>query len=289
MSSNGAGEAPQRLPRRLTVIGVPLLSLALVLAFLLVLFPYHRFREAVVAGLAEATGASVSLDELDGGLSIGGPSVSATDLQLRWPDGRELLLERARVRPAWSFSWLRGEPALHLDVSGPAGSAVGTVRQTPALAFAGRVRGVELSRLPLERSAEPLPIMGRLDADIDFRQGPRGPTGAIRFEAWEGSLALPQVPFGIPFEEARGEVERSESGAIDVRDFELDGPMVSANARGSIAASPRPGAGALDLEGQLVVADPAVRDMVEPLGIRFDSNGVAQLHISGTVARPILR
>ena len=142
-----------RVSRRLRSIGIPLACLVLVLVFLLVLFPYGRFRDVAVSRLAEATGASVSLDDLGGGLSIGGPALVATNLRFRWPDGGELLLERARVRPAWSFSWLRGQPALHLKLKGPAGRAAGTVRNGPDLGFAGRVRGVELSLLPLEHLA----------------------------------------------------------------------------------------------------------------------------------------
>jgi type II secretion system protein N len=288
LGANGSDEAPQQLPRRLVSIGLPLASLALVLIFLLILFPYGRLRDSALARLAQATGASVSLDDLDGGLSVGGPSLLATNLLLRWPDRRELLLERARVRPAWSFSWLRGDPALHLDLTGPAGNAVGTVWPIPGLAFAGRVRGVQLSLLPLDHLADPLPLLGRLDAEIDLRTGPKGPTGSIRFESQDGSIALPHLPFGIPFQEARGEVERSESGFITVREFELSGPMLSTTAQGSIAASRRPEEGALDLEGELVVADPAVRDMIQPYGIRFDPDGVARFHISGTVSRPVL-
>lgn len=288
LGANSSGEAPQQLPRRLVRIGLPLASLALVLIFLLILFPYGRFRDIAVARLAQATGASVSLDDLDGGISVGGPSLSATNLLLRWPDRRELLLERARVRPAWSFSWLRGEPALHLEVEGPAGRAVGTVWQIPDLAFAGRLRGVELSLLPLDPLDDPLPLLGRLDAEIDLRAGPNGPTGSIRFESWDGSIALPQIPFGIPFQEVRGEVERAESGLIEVREFELSGPMLSATAQGSIAASHRPEESVLDLEGELVVVDPAVRQMVQPYGIRFDPDGAARFRISGTLSRPVL-
>jgi type II secretion system protein N len=278
-----------RVSRRLLSIGIPLACLVLVLVFLLVLFPYGRFRDVAVSRLAEATGASVSLDDLGGGLSIGGPALVATNLRFRWPDGAELLLERARVRPAWSFSWLRGEPALHLKMNGPAGSAAGTVQQNPGLAFKGRVRGVELALLPLDRLVDPLPILGRLDAEIDLRTGPTGPTGSIRFQSTDGSIALPQLPFGIPFQEARGALERSESGFINIREFELDGPMLSGTAQGSITTSRRSQEGTLDLEGELVVPDPAVRDMIRPYGLQFDAQGAARFQLSGTTSRPVLR
>ncbi len=91
LRANGSREARQQAaapPRRRS--GSRWRSLALVLIFLLILFPYGRFRDVAVARLAEATGASVSMDDLDGGLSIGGPSLLATNLLLRWPDGREL-------------------------------------------------------------------------------------------------------------------------------------------------------------------------------------------------------
>jgi hypothetical protein len=65
--------------------------------------------------------------------------------------------------------------------------------------------------------------------------------------------------------------------------------MLSATAQGSIAAGRRPEEGALDLEGELVVPDPAVRDMVQPYGLRFDAEGTAHFQISGTPSRPVLR
>jgi type II secretion system protein N len=289
MRPSALEKTPRRLPRGLVTVVLPMASLALVGIFLLALFPYGRFRDLVVARLAQATGASVSLEHLEGGLSVGGPSLTATSLLLRWPDGRELLLERTRVRPAWSLSWLRGEPALHLETTGPAGSIDGSVWPSPGLAFTGQVRGIQLSLLPLDPLANPLPILGRLDALIDFRAGPAGPTGEIRFEAWDGSIALPSVPFDIPYQEAHGDIERSESGAFVVRELELTGPMISASAKGSIAANRRPEEGAVDLEVDLVAVDPALQSMFQPYGIRLDADGGARFRVSGTVSRPVLR
>jgi type II secretion system protein N len=264
-------------------------SLALVLCFVLILFPYGRFREITIGQLAHATGASVSMEDLEGGLSVGGPSLLATNLHLRWPDRGELLLERARARPAWSLSWLRGDPALHVEMAGPAGELAGTVWPGPGFAFAGRVREVQLSLLPLEHLVDPPPILGRLDAEIDMRTGPEGPTGEVRFRSWEGSLALPQLPFGIPYENAHGVLERSESGSLTVREFELSGPMLSASAQGSIEASDPPEQGALDLEIDLLVVEPALRSMIQPYGIRLDPEGAGHLRVTGTVSHPILR
>jgi type II secretion system protein N len=284
-----SGGARRPLPRGLVRFALPVASLVLVLIFTLILFPYRRLGQVVTARIAQATGASVSLESLEGGVSIGGPSVLASDLLLRWPDRSELLLERARIRPAWSFSWLRGEPAFYLKMTGPAGSLAGTVWPTSRIAFAGRVWGVQLSLLPLDRLADPLPLLGTVDAEIDLRSGPNGPAGEIRFEAREGALTLPQFSFGVPFEEAHGELERSESGSVAVRGFELSGPMLSAAAEGDIAAGRRFEDGALNLEVDLSVTDPALRNMIQPYGIRFDPEGAAHVHVSGTVANPLFR
>jgi len=289
LARSGPGEAPRKLPGRLVTVALPLASLLLVAIFALILFPYGRFREIAAARLGQATGASVSLDELSGGLSIGGPCLTAANLSLRWPDRQELLLERAEIRPAWSLSWMRGEPALHLDVMGPAGSATGTLWPGASLAFAGELRGIDPALLPVGRLADPPPVLGRVDAEIDLRQGSTGPIGSIRFESWDGSVALPHLPLGIPFQEARGEIRRSDSGAITVRGFELSGPMLSASLEGTIAPSGRRDEGALDLQGDLTEADPALRSMMQPYGFRFDSTGAARFRVSGTVSRPVLR
>jgi hypothetical protein len=174
-------------------------------------------------------------------------------------------------------------------MTGPAGSLAGTAWPGEGLAFAGRAGDIQLSLLPLDHLADPLPILGRLDAEIDLRDGPNGPTGEIRFESWEGSIALAQLPFGIPYEEARGELERSESGSVTVREFELSGPMLSAAAEGGVGASRRLEEGVLDLEVHLVVADPALRKIIQPYGIRFEPDGGARLRVSGTLARPVLQ
>jgi type II secretion system protein N len=281
--------APRRLPRGLVTIALLLFSLALVVVFALLLFPYDRFRGIAAAELGRATGASVSMDELGGGLSIGGPRLVATNLLLRWPDRKDLLLERARVRPAWSLSWLRGDPAIHLDVAGPVGSIAGTTTRVPGLNFEGRAREVDLSLLPVDHLADPLPVLGRLDAEIDLRPGPNGPIGEIRFESRDGSVALPQFPFAFPFEEAHGELERSESGAFAVREFAVSGPMFELVVEGSVAASRRVEEAGLDLEVDLVVVDANLREMVQPFGIQLDPKGAGQFRLEGTVSRPVIR
>jgi type II secretion system protein N len=289
VGAQGPGDELRPLPRGLIRIGLPLAALVLVLCFVLVLFPYGRFREIVVAQLSQATGARVSLEELTGGFSVGGPALRATNLQLRWPDRRELVLEQAHLRPAWSLSWLRGRPAVHLDLRGSAGRIVGTAWPGDAFAFAGSAQGVALAELPVDLGEGPVPIEGRLDAEIDVQSGPNGPEGKLRLESADGSIALPQLPFAIPYESLRGTLVREASGTLQVRALELSGPMLSLRVAGSIDASGRLEQSALNLEVDLQMVDPALHEMVRPYGVRLDPSGAASLRISGTFARPVLR
>jgi type II secretion system protein N len=193
-------------------------------------------------------------------------------------------MERARLRPAWSLSWLRGEPALYLNAEGPAGRVAGTVWPGAEPAFAGRLRDVDLSMLPLEDLGSP--VMGRLDAELDIRAAAGGPIGEIRFEARDGSISLPQIPFGIPYQNAQGVAERGKSGSIVVHELELEGPMLSIDAQGNVATNRRPGGSSLDLEVKLLAHEPALREMLRPYGVRFDENGSARMHLSGPLSRP---
>ena len=59
--ADNSREGHPRVPRRVLSIALPLGCLALVLVFLLALFPYGRFRDIAISRLAEASGASVSM------------------------------------------------------------------------------------------------------------------------------------------------------------------------------------------------------------------------------------
>lgn len=289
IGAHGPGDVTRPLPPGLIRIGLPLAALVLVVLFVLALFPYDRFREVVVAELARATGARVSMDAMSGGFSIGGPALRATNLRLRWPDRRELLLDGVRLRPAWSLSWLRGRPAVHLDLRSGAGRLVGTAWPGAEPAFAGRAEDVALGELPLQLVDGPVPIEGRIDAEIDLSSGPNGPVGELRFESEQGSIALPQLPFAIPYETLQGVLEREPTGTLQVRSLALNGPMLSLQVAGSVAAGRRPEDSALDLTGDLQRVDPALHDVVRAFGIRLDSSGATALRISGTLGRPVLR
>jgi len=278
-----------RLSRSALIVGLPLGCLALILVFSVAIFPYDRFREAAAEQLRSATGAQVEIGALDGGLSIGGPALDASGVQLRWPDGSRLELTHARVRPAWSFSWLRGRPALGVAVESSLGSAFGTWWPGNAGGFSGSLRAVDLAGLPPSLLGGAPPVIGRADAELDLRLEAGTPRGTVEIEAREGSLTIEDLPMAIPYERLVGQARLGEGGAIDLQDLALDGPMVAATGGGSIGAAPRLALAPLDLDVELEVVDANLRPLMRDFGVRLDGSGRARLRITGSPSRPIVR
>jgi type II secretion system protein N len=258
--------------------------------FFAVRFPYERFRAPLAALVAAASGAEVQLGTLGGGLGLGGITLEAAPVTLLWPTGARLELAGAAVRPAWSLSWLRGRPALHVDLRAAAGRLRGTVWPGPPLAFAGGVRGLAIEQLPPEllSAGQGFALTGSLDADVELAEGDAGLGGTLDLDVREGAFSAPGSPVSIPFTALRAELGIDPT-ALRVASATLEGPMIGGSAAGRVGLVPDPAQGALDLQVELQAADPSVRQLLSPLGVRLDGQGRGRLHLQGTVARPLLR
>lgn len=279
-----------RLSRGVVFLALPLGCLLLVLLFSIAIFPYDRFRGAAAEQLRLATGAQVEIGALGGGLSIGGPALDASGVRLRWPDGA-LEVSEARVRPAWSLSWLRGRPALGISAESNAGRLSGTWWPGPEGGFSGDLRALDLGALPPALVGGPPPFEGRADAEIDLRLAAGRPVGGtLELEAREGALTLGgQLPMAIPYESLEGQARFAEGGAVDLSDFALSGPVLAATGGGSVGAAPSVALAPLDLDLELEVVDGNLRPIVRDWGVRLDANGRARLRITGSLSRPVLR
>jgi type II secretion system protein N len=274
---------------------VAAIALACVLVtalFFALRFPYGRFRALLAAQLAAATGAVVDLGEISGGLGPSGLTLRAAPVVLRWPAGERLELEAAALRPAWSLSWLRGRPALHVDLQGQAGEVSGTLWPGPPLAIAGRVRDLALEALPpdLLAYAEGFALTGRLDADADLATGDGGALGGeLELEVRDGSASAPGAPIAVPFERLTAALSLEDGGLLRVRSAALEGPMVEGSAEGQLGPAPDWTQAPMDLRLDLRVADPSLRGVLAPLGIRLDGEGKGRLRLHGTLSAPELR
>jgi type II secretion system protein N len=259
--------------------------------FFAVRFPYDRFREALVAQLHAATGAEVQMGELSGGLGLGGITLVAEPVSLRWPGGPALALDRAALRPAWSYTWLLGKPALHVDLRAPAGRLAGTIWPVAPLAFEGSLHELVLEQLPPEllAAAQGFAVTGRLDADAELAAADGALGGALSLDVREGALSAPGSPISIPFERLQAELALGPGGAVRLDSASLEGPMVGGSAKGQLGLTADPTQSPIDLAVDMIVVDPSLRGMLVPLGVRIDNQGRAKIQLQGTLGSPILR
>jgi type II secretion system protein N len=263
----------------------------LTLFFFAVRFPYDRFREPLVALVGAASGAEVQVGALSGGLGLGGITLVAAPATLLWPTGARLELTRVALRPAWSLSWLRGRPALHLDLRAPAGRLAGTVWPGEPAGFAGGVRELVLEQLPSEllAAAQGFAVTGRLDADADLSLAGGVLGGELSLDVREGALSAPGSPISIPFDRLEAELGVEGGQTLRVASASLSGPMVEGSAVGQLGLAGDLEAAPLDVQLDLRVADPSLRGILAPLGVRLDGEGRARLHLKGSLGSPLAR
>ncbi len=282
----GARGAQPEIPRRVLVIGVPLAGAFLFSLFLFLGFPYDRLGEFVAAELLRSTGVRVVAQEIGPSVGFAGPAIAAEGVRVHWPDGPSVALDRARLRPAWSLAWLRGRPAIHADLVGPIGALSGTFTGGGEPAWSGSLRGVELSRLPLEKLLGAIEVDGVADAEASLALGEAGPIGELTFEASDGSVFIPDLRYAVPYAVLRGELHFREEVPLEVVSLELEGPMLNASLRGSLGEAARLENAPLHLELSLQLFEPGLRESLRAGGVHVGADGSAELRISGTQAQP---
>jgi type II secretion system protein N len=279
---------PSPLPRPLLVLGAPIVALAAIGFFVLLGFPYDRYRESLAAEMERASGAAVSLGELSFALGTSGPALSVAPVRMTWPAGLVLELSRARVRPALSLAWLGGDPALALDLAGPTGAVRGTLSLLGP-AFDGRLRDVDLARLPLADLLPGASLEGKADAEADLSLAAEGPLGQLTLRAREGSIAVPDLPVAIPYQTLDGALRFEEGALVVVDSLTLEGPLLALSLTGRIGSAPDVERAPLALQGELTVREEAVRGAALSLGVPLDAAGHGRFEVAGTLGAPFLQ
>ncbi len=275
--------------RRLQRVAIPAGAALLTLLFVAIGFPYDRLRDVAAAKAGQMLGAQVRMASLAPTLSLLGPGVAASELSVTLADGRHFGVAKARVRPAWSAAWLRGRPALHVDVTAAEGHAAGTLVLGPEPGFAGTVSDVDLAKLPAAAALPGLSLDGTASGDVDLRRTPAGPRGAIDLTARGGSVAMPGMPIALPFETLVAKAAITDAALAEGVDVDLQGPMLTAKIRGSVGQAPVVTNAPLDLQLQVKVVDPSLRPVLGATGLRLAQDGTAEMRLTGSVGRPLLR
>jgi type II secretion system protein N len=269
-------------------IGIALACAVLILVFLAVGFPWERLGQRLVEGAGRDSGFEIDVADLGPFVSLGGAGFEARGVKVRAPDGAAWELEQARIRPAWSSSWLRGTPTLHVEIDGDAGTVRGRWTTGNAPAFDGVLSGVDLARLPVGALAPGTDLKGILDAEIDLQHVNGVLEGLIVFGAAQGLLVDERLPVPLPFESLAGELTFGDGSMVQVTKLDLASPLLRAQVAGSIGEAASLEAAPLDLRAE-IEAEPGARELLQGAGIRMGRSGRTTLRIQGTVAGPVIR
>jgi hypothetical protein len=278
-------------PRRRRRLFMPLLvagCIVLTLASAIVQFPAERLAPSIETAVAQGTGAEVTFGALSSGLSFTGPALVASDVELRWPARPATIIDRLRVRPAFSLDWLFGRPTIHVEAEGAFGAFAGNLS---AARIEGELDAVDLMQIHTAwwEPGDP-PLTGPVDASFDLAWATGTPVGSLELESREGAVTVPDLPVALPYSELSVTAELPAEGAWTLEAFRLDGPMGSAAGSGTLGAGGANWTAApVDLEVSLSQAKPMVRDALASIGARLDPEGNGSFRITGSLQRPTLR
>ncbi|MBW2715480.1 MAG: type II secretion system protein GspN [Deltaproteobacteria bacterium] len=133
-------QAGGTLPRPLFAIGAPCAGVILIAIFLIRGFPYEELGGLIANRIEQSHGIQLLIGNVGPALQLAGPALEATQLRVTFPNHLPQRIDRALIRPAWSLSWLSGEPTLHVEVESESGRAEGTLHWNGALSWVGTIR-----------------------------------------------------------------------------------------------------------------------------------------------------
>ena len=292
-----AAPPASRLPRWLVVASWPIGGIALTAFFVFLGFPYDLLAVRLTEQVEQSTDVRLRIGELSPHVGFAGLGLEAREVLAAREGGRSIVLQRLIVRPAWSFAWLRGMPAVHLDVTSEIGSGAGTLILGSAGGFAGSLEAVRLEYLPLEM-LDSFDFQGILDAVVDLHAsdgdegdepgGGGGLVGDVDFDLREGSLSTEGLPVAVPFDRLHGQLHFGGERYLTVSGVRLDGPLIAGTVEGEIGHGASADRRPLKIDIAYQIQDANLGSMLSGLGTR-GKDGISHLSVTGTLARPVVR
>jgi type II secretion system protein N len=269
-------------------VGVPFVGLLLILFFLIRGFPYDQLADRITLGAEQDWGVQLAIDELSPAYQLAGPALEASGVSAKFPGGAVFPIDRALIRPAWSLSWFSGTPAFYAEADSAAGSARFTFQLADSTSWMGSVQNLALADKALASVLPTRSFTGSLDAEFDLEFGEQGPEGRINLEIHDGSVALPRIPIGLPFERLTSELTLGGESFLTIESFNFEGSGTSGSGSGTISHSEKIDRARLNIEVNLTVP-PEMTKLIRKSGLHADREGKIKARISGTVANPTIR
>ncbi|MCH2187487.1 type II secretion system protein GspN [Myxococcota bacterium] len=273
------------IPRPLLWVFVPVAALVLVTIFVFLRFPFGEFAPTLARQLSQTTGGEVLIGDIEPRWTIGGPGMAARDVRVIMPARTRIDIDPLTIRPAWSTSWLGGDPAFQLVAVSPLGALEGTLELGDVPSWSGDFIEIDLGRLPLPPT-EGFAIEGLLTGEADLSLGADGARGPLRFEAIAGRLDHSALPVGLEFDVIRGDVILGGLQNVEIQNLQFTGPIIEASGAGTIlSASPQQEPN-LDLDVEIEIKNPPLRAMLEGMGLPLGNQGRSRFSVQGTPSQP---
>ena len=286
-----AAPTKSRLPRWLVIASYPVAALVLILFFIFLGFPYNQLAQRLGRIVESNTNIQIRIGDLSPQIGLGGPELAASEVLARIEDKQPIVVERMVLRPAWSLSWFRAQPAIYLDVTSDVGDVSGTLILGSDWGWDGTLEHVHFDLLPLEM-IETFDLHGNLDATIDLHrtttEAGSGFVGRVEFDLREGTLRTEGLPIALPFESLHGRLDFGGEKYIHLSGVELQGPLLDGTIQGDVGYATGP-------SGQPISIDVAFRlrndDLASMRGAVAGQgeDGRSHIQITGTLARPVIR
>ena len=276
------------IPRPLLCAVTPILAVYLTATFVFLGFPYAD----LIPMISRLGGdQNIRVGEIHPRLTIGGPGFSLREVVFSPNEMEPLIVDQFDIRPAWSTSWLRGEPALVIGLVSPLVLADGVLTWADARRVEGKIEIPDLALLPLPSDSS-LSFTGALiaEGDLDIGIALDGEsTGLIHFEATVGSASHANIPIPLDFESLSGDIELTGQSELILEDISIQGPIFSAQADGYIDTPQGNVPLVMDIDLDVQVKAPAFRALLAGLGLPFDNEGRSSFNLGGTIQNPVIR
>ena len=275
------------IPRPILWIGVPILALLLVISFVFLRFPFGEFSPTLARQISQATGGEVFIGDIESKWTWAGPGMAARDVRIVMPTRSRIDIDPLSVRPAWSTSWLWGEPALKVVAQSTIGSLDGIVEIGDLTSWSGEFTEVDLAQLPLP-ATEGFAVEGILNGAADLILAPDGAYGPLSFDAVSGQLNHSALPIGVEFDLVSADLLLDGPNLVEIRRLEFTGPIIEVSASGNVLPGGPQQEPRLDLGVDLEIKNPPLRTMMQGMGLPIGQTGRASFSLQGTPSDPRL-
>jgi type II secretion system protein N len=279
--------SPASLPLPLRIAAIALVAFLLTGFFVYLGFPYDLLATRLAGMVEQQSGVRLSYGAVTASPQLQGPGIAVSDLRVVSPRGDAYEVSRLVLRPAWSLSWLAGEPAIHLDGDAAFGRVRGVADLFGDAGFDGEVTGLDLGTV-LRAAGVSAGLTGSADLEGGIHMGPQGPEGPVHLVSRDGVISHPDLPMDVPYQELEAELVFGGDNWLEIVSCDITSPMGTGKLGGRIAKARSLQQAPLDLALEITAAE-NMRQALRAQRVRIDANGRIEMKVSGNLARPVVR